>query len=960
MNRRKIMKHKLMMPWMALAVAALAALPCHAANSFQDALKAGEAKQNAKDFQGAREEFTKAQAATQIWGEKMQAAERIAGTFNLEGKPAEVRKVFETLAAMPEANPGQKADALFRAGEAAQRANDLAGARECFGKVLAIEDGDQSPGVLGSKVGSHMGLGRMSFVAMDFAGATKHFRAAQAVAREPNLKLELAHWIAYLLRLENKPADAKAEYVKALAYDIGGPRDRLKCYLSMAIYDICLCLKDVEGARQQLANIDQLNGSDPYVLGSKALATVLAGLPAEGERVKKQLLDLTGGRRVKVVWSHRTNSRWDPLNPFRDSTDVISIFDSDEGVARKLPISGGTPRLTPDGARVLAMDECVNRTERMLVMCDTDGRNERVLSIGPDNFLLSIWRDPKTGRDWVYVNGCASQGSESPKVFRFPIDKPEARELVWDRTTSDIYFMLSADGTRASFATKPGHMGQLTLVPNATGGIDQDKSTFLELGGGCHPGISPDNSYRNFQLIGTHQQMKMWDADGTHERLITINDMPGMNNERVVGPRWSTDPRFFTLKGPEEGKPNIWMGRFDEKFTKVEAWVKVSSDDSSVRSHAWVEPGKATSNADTSATPDAPAAAPPPLSSARWAPAEGAAFAIRNANIGSKAIAYDANGRELLALDLRQRGRALHGRHFEWLCDGGSFLAAQGGEWLGAQVRKAGAFSIEATLDPRSLGGAGPAVAWSFGTDKETLAAIAQLGKRWVMQFKGGEEIGLFARDTDAPFHLVLSVGNGSWQAYVDGKAAGNGTVKGNPADWGAGKVALGALPSGQETWRGRIQGVAVYARVLTPQDVAKQAAAMKAELDVCQPIKPLKFNGTLVRQAQTSELKDILPYTRSLTMAEYRVDKVLDGEWKQPTILVLHWAILDSVRLPLAERRPGEKVELSVEPLEGHPQLEPHRRDELPDADLDASVFYCESDREDDEPSLDESPRSG
>jgi len=212
------------------------------------------------------------------------------------------------------------------------------------------------------------------------------------------------------------------------------------------------------------------------------------------------------------------------------------------------------------------------------------------------------------------------------------------------------------------------------------------------------------------------------------------------------------------------------------------------------------------------------------------------------------------------------------------------------------------------------------------------------------LHLKGGEEIGLFARDTDAPFHLVLTVGNGSWQAYVDGKAAGNGKVKGNAADWSAGKVALGALPSGQGIWRGRIQGVAVYARELSPQDAARQAAAMKAELDARKPINFLKFSGTLVRQAQTSELKSILPYTRSLTMAEYKVDKVLGGEWKRPTILVLHWGILDSMRLPIADRKPGEKVELSVEPLEQHPELEPNRRDELTGLNLDIALFYCES----------------
>ena len=40
MNRRKIMKNKLMMKWMAIAVAALAGLPCLAADK-PDAAKAG-------------------------------------------------------------------------------------------------------------------------------------------------------------------------------------------------------------------------------------------------------------------------------------------------------------------------------------------------------------------------------------------------------------------------------------------------------------------------------------------------------------------------------------------------------------------------------------------------------------------------------------------------------------------------------------------------------------------------------------------------------------------------------------------------------------------------------------------------------------------------------------------------------------------------------------------------------
>jgi hypothetical protein len=53
-------------------------------------------------------------------------------------------------------------------------------------------------------------------------------------------------------------------------------------------------------------------------------------------------------------------------------------------------------------------------------------------------------------------------------------------------------------------------------------------------------------------------------------------------------------------------------------------------------------------------------------------------------------------------LEMRERGRAIYGRDYEWLCDGGSFVASQGNAWLGAQVDKAGAFSLELTLSPRA------------------------------------------------------------------------------------------------------------------------------------------------------------------------------------------------------------------------------------------------------------------
>jgi hypothetical protein len=329
---------------------------------------------------------------------------------------------------------------------------------------------------------------------------------------------------------------------------------------------------------------------------------------------------------------------------------------------------------------------------------------------------------------------------------------------------------------------------------------------------------------------------------------------------------------------------------------------------------------------------------------ADWAPAAGAAFAARDAHFASPVAVWKEDGKQESMLSFGERGRAIYGRHHEWLCDGGSFVTKSGCAWLASQVDKAGTFSLELTLAPRTKANQGRTVAWSFGGEAADAVALEQEGAQWRLRLKTAKEpLPLFTRETAAPFHLVVCAGNGAWRAYVDGKPAGQGTLGGNAAGWGEGNVALGASGSGAQSWRGRIEGVAVYPRMLGADEAAQQAAAMQARRAQRQPATVVRFRGTLVRQAETSALEAIRPYTRSLTMAVYKVEQVLAGEWKQPMILVLHWALMDSVRLPLADRKPGAKSELSVELLAEHPELEPNRRDELPDVNLEADVFYCE-----------------
>ncbi|MFM1770645.1 MAG: hypothetical protein RJA22_3174 [Verrucomicrobiota bacterium] len=327
-----------------------------------------------------------------------------------------------------------------------------------------------------------------------------------------------------------------------------------------------------------------------------------------------------------------------------------------------------------------------------------------------------------------------------------------------------------------------------------------------------------------------------------------------------------------------------------------------------------------------------------------WPGTPGAVFALRDASITSPFLAFDPMGSELLAFNCATRGRSLIGRHHELVCAGGSFHAREAGAWIGLQVAKSGAFTLEATLTPAAAAPTAPGVVLAYGDDGGEDAALLQDRTGLSLRLRGMPRIPLFATEAGRKVHVLVACSRENWAAYRDGRPAGSGPLPRAWPAWGKRQLVLGAAWPGTEPWQGRLEAIALFPRVLTAGEAAAEAAAVQALQAGRKPATALRFRGTLLRQAKTSALKEIQPYTRSLTVAEYKVDQVLAGEWKEPTIAVLHWMILDSQRLAIADRQPGTKVDLQVERLEDHPQLESSRRDELADADPAAPLFYCES----------------
>lgn len=326
-----------------------------------------------------------------------------------------------------------------------------------------------------------------------------------------------------------------------------------------------------------------------------------------------------------------------------------------------------------------------------------------------------------------------------------------------------------------------------------------------------------------------------------------------------------------------------------------------------------------------------------------WPAVPGAVFALRNADITQPVVAFDAKGRQLLAFNADARGSGLFGRFHDLVCNGGSFHARDAGAWIGRQVAASGAFTIEATLLPAAAKPEADGIVLAFADDDGEDVALVQ-GKDGLALRLAGRRIPLFPVESGTAAHVLVACGGGRWAAYRDGRPAGDGPLPEGGGQWGERQLVFGAGWSGAEPWRGRLEAIAVFPKSLSAEDAAAEATAAAALRAGRKPARPIRFRGTLARQAETTDPAAMRPYTRSLTAAEYKVDKVLDGEWAEPTIVVLHWMVMDGKRLPLADRTPGATVELVVEPLEDHPQLESSRRDDLTDGDLAAEVFYCES----------------
>ncbi len=231
------------------------------------------------------------------------------------------------------------------------------------------------------------------------------------------------------------------------------------------------------------------------------------------------------------------------------------------------------PMLTPRGNRIVFSSRIAQGAQIFVV--NWDGTGLRLA----DGFALALWQNPADGSEWVYV-GAEQKQLDFATVTRFPIDAPDKRELVWNKT------MVSME----RFRCRPTAGARAACFPGPKPASPTCRTAQLKkLGEGCWTSLTSARGPLFWYFDGAHRNVTMVDVDTDTRWMVNINHAPGFDGAEVFHPRWTNHPRFLAISGPyNQGGANqvrtggkqaeVYLGRFSEDFSKVEAWARVTNN----------------------------------------------------------------------------------------------------------------------------------------------------------------------------------------------------------------------------------------------------------------------------------------------------------------------------------------------------------------------------------------------
>ncbi|MCP3985318.1 MAG: hypothetical protein GY723_13090 [bacterium] len=303
------------------------------------------------------------------------------------------------------------------------------------------------------------------------------------------------------------------------------------------------------------------------------------------------------------------------------------------------------------------------------------------------------------------------------------------------------------------------------------------------------------------------------------------------------------------------------------------------------------------------------------------------------------------SGREVV-YPLASRGRARFDHDQALALAGGAFEAQGAGAAVARTCSDAGAITIEMLIRPGNAREDGfPLIA---SLEDEEGRWLLQLGQRHdqlrlrMLIEEAAPVFSVASVEPLDPIHLVVSYRDGRLVSYRnERKVLDTDRIRGDLSQLGQASLLLfGSDSAGKHDWSGTLEGIAIYCRFMEGEEAAANAHAYLKRVSDREVIPRLRVRARLVAVSDAPTLKEIAPYREALTVYEWEVLRVIDGELGQDRVRVAHWAVLGGVSQPVASLRPGAELEIELERMADNKQANSAVLSDDLELDADLSLF--------------------
>ncbi len=301
----------------------------------------------------------------------------------------------------------------------------------------------------------------------------------------------------------------------------------------------------------------------------------------------------------------------------------------------------------------------------------------------------------------------------------------------------------------------------------------------------------------------------------------------------------------------------------------------------------------------------------------------------------------DEKGESIQGYALTPKGLAHYDHDGAMVLRGGYFEADNIGANMIESIKRANTFTLEVQLFIEQPEQERPMVI-SLGQN----LFLAQYVNKLTLVFgtdAGTQKAELGTVEAGQRIHLLMAYGPEGFRAYKNGQVIeSKGEVRGSLVGWKAGGLRFGEHPKEKRPWIGRMGEAALYARALTAEEAAAMYAASEARVAAHQPVSPLHVRAKLKTKSPVPTIEALAPYTENLTVMEYEVSEVLQGQYASKCLYVAHWGVLDSTLVPWTQSiQPGADVDLWIETLAENPQLASVNLADAVMTDFSLPLFY-------------------